>query len=60
MPDTELSRRWKISETLLERARHALPKAVAQHEQERGKRPEFTQEFRVRGTLRESNFHLPR
>jgi predicted house-cleaning noncanonical NTP pyrophosphatase (MazG superfamily) len=33
MSDVELVKRWKITETLLERARHALPDAPVQHEQ---------------------------
>ena len=31
MPDTELIKRWKVTKTLVERARHALPEAP--HEQ---------------------------
>ncbi|GLR86610.1 hypothetical protein [Bradyrhizobium iriomotense] len=31
MPDPELIKRWKVTETLLERARHALPEVP--HEQ---------------------------
>jgi hypothetical protein len=34
MSDAELVKRWKITETLLERARHALPDAPVRHEQE--------------------------
>ncbi|MBR0970756.1 MULTISPECIES: hypothetical protein [Bradyrhizobium] len=35
MPDPELIKRWKTTETLLERARRALPETIPQHEQER-------------------------
>jgi len=34
MPDAKLVKSWKITETLLERARGALPAAPMQHEQE--------------------------
>ncbi|HEY6925255.1 MAG TPA: hypothetical protein VI653_17400 [Steroidobacteraceae bacterium] len=34
MPDAKLLKSWKITETLLERARCALPVAPAQHQQE--------------------------
>jgi hypothetical protein len=34
MTDVKLLKSWKITETLLERARHALPEASEQHKQE--------------------------
>jgi hypothetical protein len=34
MSDDELVKRWKTTETLLERARHALPDAPVGHERE--------------------------
>jgi hypothetical protein len=34
MSDAEQVKSWKITETLLERARHALPDAPVHHEQE--------------------------
>jgi hypothetical protein len=34
MSDAELVKRWKITETLLKRARHTLPDAPVRHEQE--------------------------
>ncbi|MGY3586731.1 hypothetical protein ACVIGB_004209 [Bradyrhizobium sp. USDA 4341] len=33
MSDPELVKSWKVTETLLERARHALPDAPVDHEQ---------------------------
>ena len=45
MPDAELIKSWKITETLLERARHALPDAPVQHEQERAALLARYQEF---------------
>jgi hypothetical protein len=45
MADAELIKRWKITETLLERARQALPDSPAQCEQERAALLARYQEF---------------
>ncbi len=51
MPDTKLIKSWKIIETLLERARRALPAAPLQHEQESAALLAQSREFLERNEL---------
>ncbi|MBR0721431.1 hypothetical protein [Bradyrhizobium manausense] len=51
MPDHQLIKSWKITETLLERARHALPDSPAQHEHARVTLLKQYQEFLAHNEL---------